>query len=259
MKAGFLVLALAAAAACSFGQASDHERLGVESEPQHRIEGTLGASWRADGRDWSSAMDASIEYGWKQILGFCLSMPAELVYSAGLDAGAWSWRLGDPSLSASRLWRGKRLKLRAELGYAYPLPRKEQREAHVFSPSLSLAGIRDPVVISMGIDGRISLPRKEGGYLVWAPFSGGLCLSAWELLNDRVGYRISISPGVSLGARRIGFGDRINPLWSLGLSLTLSWDEKAWGIQSGWNGSAESSGDGLSGAMSLRGGLRKEW
>jgi hypothetical protein len=95
-------------------------------------------------------------------------------------------------------------------------------------------------------------PRAEGGSLLWPAFSGNLSLSCWELLNDRISYRVGISPGLDLGIIRLGRRGPVIPNWRVGLSLTLSWDERAWGIQAGWSGTP------AAGSLDARGTIRVE-
>jgi hypothetical protein len=238
-------------------QTSDHQRLSVKTEARHQIEACFGALWRAASADMSAAFDASVEYTWLRRWSLCLTMPAEAEFTGGEKAEKWEFRWGDPSASGAYLWRGESFRLQASLGYAYPLEREEKRGYHAFSPSLSLATVRDPVILSVSLDARLCLPREEGGYLLWPPFAGSLSFSAWELLNDRVSYRLSLSPGLSLGVSRVGLGEAPVPRWSLGLAVTFCWDDRNWGLQTGWDGSVDSSAEG--GSLSLRGSWRKEW
>ena len=248
------IAALSAMASCLFGQSSEHQRIGIEAIERHRIEGAIECAWRAEGPGWTVVPTASLEYSWAQKLSLEVSLPAELIYS-GKAGNYWKRRWGDPCASVSYLWRGDRLRTQAELSYSYPLERREKSGAQKFSPTLSLALVRDPVILSIGLDGSFCLPREEGGYRVWAPFSGGLSLTYWELLNDRISYRVSLSPGISIGEKRLGLRDPLSLRSSIGLGVTVSWDERAWGVQGGWGGTAGSG----SGAMSIRGSLRKEW
>lgn len=237
-------------------QEAGHQRLSVESEARNRVEAALGLSWRPEASDLSAELEASLEYTWKRSLSLSLALPLCGAYDGDAQTERWRTRWGDPSVALSCLWRGESLRAQASIGYAYPLEREDARGFHAFSPSLSLSTVRDPVVLSLGLDLRLCLPRAEGGYLLWPPLSASLSLSAWELLNDRVSYRLSFSPGLSFGTERLGLGGRSEPSWSLGLGVSVSWDERAWGLQSGWGGSL---GSGGGGALSLRGSCRKEW
>jgi hypothetical protein len=250
-------LAMAASASAAQGQASGHQRIGVEAESRHRVEAGLYGAWRALGADCSDEIVASLEYSWKKSLIARLSMKGMAEYSGSREPGRWSWEWGDPGATLSYLWRGDELRVQAGLGYSYPLDRRAGGGFQAFEPSLSLALVRDPVVLTAGLDARLCLPRERGGYLAWPPFSGGLRLSYWELLNDRISYRITFSPGLSLGIRRIGLDAWAPPSWSLGMEISLSWDERGWGIQAGWAGPATPGDEG--GSLSLGGCCRKEW
>jgi hypothetical protein len=258
-----LVFLGSAAISSNFGQTSGHQRISVETESRHRLEAAADCYWRASGANWSVDFDASLEYAWKKKLSFCISMPfsGEGAESESTEKTAEpaSWSVGDPSVSASYLWRGDRRRIQAGISYAYPLESKRTRGFHAITPSLSLSVVRDPVILTIGLDARFCLPRESEGYLLWPPFSGGLSLSAWELLNDRISYRISMSPGVSLGTLRLGVGDAIVPRWSLGLAISLSWDEKNWGFQAGCGESSHSDQGSAQTALNLGGSYRKEW
>lgn len=252
--AGVIVSLVAAGGA--FAQTSAHQRLSVESEAPHQIEACLGASWRAALDDMSAVLDASLEYTWRRRLSLGVALPAEAELSGG-NAESWSLSWGDPSVTAGYLWRLDTFRVQASLGYVYPLEREVRRGYHAFSPSLSLAAVRDPVILTIGLDARLCLPQEEDGYLLWPPFSGSLSFSVWELLNDRVSYRLSLSPGLSLGVSRVGLDEPLAPRWSLAFAVAFSWDDRNWGLQAGWHGPVDSSAAG--GSLDFRGSYRKEW
>jgi hypothetical protein len=242
-----------------FAQPAEHQRVGVETEARHAIELGLSWAWSLQGYGWIGDAEAHLEYSWQKAFGLCLSLPFSGEFSAAGRGDPWSWRWGDPCVSASRLWRGEGLRVLAGIGYIYPLGAPGRLGFHAISPSLSLALVRDPVILALGLDARLCLPRKAQGYLLWPPFSGDLSLSAWELLNDRVSYRISITPGLSLGVLRLGLDESIVPRWSLGLALSFSWNERSCGLGAGWSGSADSGAGAPSLSMDLQGDYRREW
>jgi hypothetical protein len=224
-----LPFCLVLAAPPAFPQASGHQRIGVETEARHRLEASLACAWKPEGQDWSAECEASLDYAVDRILGVGLALPWSLS-SPGV------FRLGDPAASISYFWRPGRWRAQAGLRYAFPLERRKAAGFHRFTSTLSLALARDPVILALGASFATCVPREEGGSLLWPAFSGSLSLSCWELLNDRISYRVGISPGLDLGIIRLGRRDPVIPNWRVGLSLTLSWDERAWGIQAGWSG-----------------------
>jgi hypothetical protein len=244
----FSSLCLVLAAASSFAQEAGHQRVRVETEARHRLEASLACSWSPAGKDWSADCEASVEYVRDRALGLGLAMPWTLS-----SPGPSRW--GDPGASISYHWEAGRFRAQAGLRYGFPLARRKDAGFHRFAPSLSLALARDPVILTLGASFATCLPREVDGRLLWPAFSGSLSLSCWELLNDRVSYRIGVSPGLDLGTIRLGRGGPIVPSWRVGLSLTLSWDERAWGLQAGWSGRGESA----AGSADARATVRGEW
>jgi hypothetical protein len=242
-----LVFGLAIAVPFAYGQASSHQRIGVETEARHRLEASLAWAWSPVGHDWSADCEASMEYAWDRTLSIGLALPWSL-------SSPEPFRLRDPAVSISYLWRPGRFRAQAGLRYGFPLERRKDSGFHRFTPSLSLALARDPVILTLGASFATCLPREEGGCLLWPAFAGNLSLSCWELLNDRFSYRVCISPGLDLGTIRLGRRSPILPTWRVGLSLTLSWDERSWGIQAGWSGSGASA----AGSVDARGTVRVE-
>jgi len=251
-----LALALAVAREAQ-GQVSGHQRLGVERPARHRLEAGFGFSWTAADRAWNGDCEATLEYTRDSSLSISLSMPIAVTCSGDPDRERWAFRQGDPSASISYLWRGEGFRIRAGLGYACSLERRAERGYHRFSPSVSLAVVRDPAILAWSASLATCLPREDGGYLRWPALSGGFGLSFLELLNDRISYRVGMEPSFSTGILRLGLGDSAMLHWSLGLSLTVSWDERSWGVQAGWSGKAGPSAE--AGSVDAHGSLRKEW
>jgi hypothetical protein len=239
------------------GQSSEHQRVAVESESINGIELALDGAWIAEGLGWSANAAACMEYTFKKALSLRFAMPASAVKTADEGPESWSWRWEDPSASLSWLWRGEGHRFQAALSYFYPLDYQGRGDFHAWAASLSLARVRDPVILTATLDGRLSLPRASEGYFLWPPFTGSLELSALELLNDRVSYRVAISPGLDLGILRLGLDDTIVAHWSLALSLSVSWETRSWGFRAGWSGTAASGA--TAGAMNIHGAYRKEW
>lgn len=236
-------------------QEADHQRLSVQRDSRHGVEGSLALSWSAADRDWAADWEVSLEYGWRKALAFSLAMPWSISKSAKDEAARAAFRWGDPGAAVSYLWRDERYRMLAGLDYSYPLERRAGMGFHRLSPSLSLGIVRDPVVLTLGASLASGLPRQEGGYLLWPALSGNATLSYWELLNDRISFRVAVSPGFSLGLLRLGMADPPIPRWRLGLSMTVAWDERAWGVQAGWSGAAPTG----PGTVDARGSLRGEW
>jgi hypothetical protein len=241
----------------AFAQVSEHERLSVDGDLENRVEAALACSWDASALDWSLGTELAIEYERKGRASLRLSIPVQGSYEGSRALRSALWELEDPVVSAAYLWRGERLRTQAGLGYSFPMPRRQGPGFHAILPSFSLGMIRDPTILTLGLDLRLCLPRSVDGYLLWPPLSAGLCLSSWELLNDRIGYRVSLLPGFSLGSRRVGLGDPLIPRWSLGLALSLSWNERRWGLRAGWRGAADPSTN--RGSLELEASYRKEW
>ncbi len=239
----------------AFGETAEHQRVNVETESRHGIELDLDCSWIASTAGFSADVNASVEYTRGKSLGLRLSMPVEGEYSGEKKSDRLDFRMGDPSVSASYLWRGPGLRVHTGLEYGFPIIRKSDGGFHRFSPSLSLAIVRDPVILSWGVNISGCLPREEGGYLLWPPFSGSLSFGYWELLNDRISMRACVSPGCTLGVVKIGTGGRVVPRWSLGLAVAVAWNERNWGLEGSWSYGAPA---GI-GAVDIKGSVRKEW
>jgi hypothetical protein len=238
-------------------QESSHQRLSVGSEAKNQIEAGLDATWRPSSLDLSTDLSASVEYTWNRSFSLGLAMPVSGEYKSAERKGERSkWRWGDPRASLSRLWHGAASRAQCSLGYSYPLPHEEPG-FHELRPSASVALIRDPVMLSAGTDLVLRFPAEASGYLVWPPLSGGLSLSAWELLNDRVSYRVSLSPSLSFKALRVGLDDELEPRWSLSVAVSVSWDERAWGLRTGWCGDVAASS--AYGMLDAGASYRKEW
>jgi hypothetical protein len=246
---------VALAAVRAPAQSSARERIGFEEPRPNSIEASMAVSLSAAGRGWTAAPGFSLEYSRDRAFSFALSMPAAVEYAGSSSKDPWSFSWGDPAAQLSYLWHLGNSRLLASLGYAYPLEREHGR-GHALSPMLSWSALRDPVVIGLSLDGRISSPRTDGGYRLWRPFSGGIGLSYWELLNDRVSFHLRLSPRLDFGEMRLGSRDMPRPLCSIALSAGFAWDDRAWGLRAGWDGTAGSS---ASGDLSLAGALRKEW
>lgn len=240
-------------------QSSSHQRVGVEAESTHCIDAGLEGEWSVDGTDWASAIEASLEYEWRKTagIGACLQILTE---SAAVR-GAWlgSWRLGDPRVEASCLWRAEGLRTQASLHYYFPLDQNGNKSYHSLEAGWSCGVVRDPLILAVSINARLYLPREDGGYLLWPPFSGSLEFSSWELVNDKVSCRFSISPSLSLGTLRLGVDKAAEPHWALALAFCVAWNEKLWGLRAGWSGPAYSSGSAAMGTMDFQGDIRKEW
>lgn len=252
MKTAALALGLLLALP-AMGQEAAHLRLAVERVVRHRIEAGLALDWKPKGSGCDSDLEASFAYTRKERWSFGLFMPATCDFSGGAREGARAWSWGEPRVSASYLGRGDALRLSAGAGYSYPLPREGECRFHAFTATLRMAAIRDPVVLSLGLDARFNLPREYEGRLVSLPPFSSLELSAWELLNDKIGYRVSISPGLSFGERNIGLDERPEPRWFLALGLALTWENRDHGFELGWVRSMEALD------MRLRYDYRKEW
>lgn len=256
MKCRLAAFALALAVAHGAeSQVSGHQRLGVVTAALNRLEAGVDCSWEASDKAWVADCDAGVEYEWGRSLGFGLGMPWVISFSSDEEGSRWAFSWGDPSASVSIQWRGEQLRIGAGLDYTFPLDRKADRGFHRFAPSLSVAIVRDPVVLACSASLATCLPREEGGYLLWPALSGSLGLSYWELLNDRISYRFGIEPGFSLGIMRVGLDSRVEPRWRLGLSMAVAWDERKWGAQVGWSEDPSAA----SGKVGARGCLREEW
>jgi hypothetical protein len=247
MRLPVAILALSISLAGAGGELAEHQRIAVEIDRPNRLEAGFGCAWLVSAQGFVAECEASLEYAWRKALSVGLILPWTISRSTFL--------LGDPGATLAYLWRREALRLQAGLGYSYPIHMGGERGFHRFSPSLSLSVVRDPVILGWGADFASSLPREEGGYLVWPAFFGSLSFSFWELLNDRISYRVAVSPGLSLGELRIGAGERPIPAWSLEISLAVSWDERRWGLRGGWSGASPSG----SGAFDLRALYRQEW
>jgi hypothetical protein len=252
-----LFLAFALAAGASAG--AEHQRVGVEAETRGRVEAGLACSWRPLSSGFSSLVSGSVEYSWRDMVAVAVCLPILFDRDESVYREPWTSSWGDPVASLSYLWRGEARRVSAALAYSFPAYGEPRRGFHSLTPSLGLALVRDPVILSIGLEAKLCLPGERAGYLLWRPVSYGLDLSAWELLNDRVSCQVSISPSLSFGTLRLGSGDRALPAWSLALSLTLAWDERNWGLSAGWGRSTGSGGGSSDGELRLRGALRKEW
>jgi hypothetical protein len=253
-----LPLLLAALMPQVFGQSMQHQRVAVETEARNSVELGAGCGWQPQAAGWALDADAYLEYSFRNTLAFCLDMPIEGAFKSEERPRFWSWSWGDPSATLSWLWRGQGLRLQAALGYVQPLDFRGNRGFRYLTSKLSLGLVRDPAILAVGLEGKVGLPRAMRGHLLWRPFSGAVSLSAWELLNDRISYCVSVSPGLSLGTRRLGLGERMVPAWTLGLAFTVSWNTRHWGASAGWSGSAQSAGTSMA-ALNLRGTAREEW
>jgi hypothetical protein len=235
-------------------QGSPHERVGVERAARDCIEAGVGLSWLADGSDCSLSLDPTIEYSRDRSLSLSLDLPMELAFDGSGPRPKWNGAIGDAGAAVAYLWRREGYRAQAGLRYGYAFERREGG-AHSLAPSVGFALVRDPVVLSLTADLSACLPREEGGYLVWPAVSGGIGISLWELLNDRIGLRFRASPGFTFRNLRVGFPGAPIPSWRLGLGLALSWDERSWGLEAGWSGDARSG----SGAFDARTRVRGEW
>lgn len=177
------------------------------------------------------ALDAEWEFGLDLrppgILRFSMRLP--LSVRIGLE-GPWSGRSdaawGDPAVEAGAFFRRGAGFGFLGAGYAAPLgrwtrdPTRPLRPApgsgaHRLSASVGLGRIRDPAALAAAFSWAVSIPRMGVPEPVWRPADLALSLSMVEVLNDRAGLLLGLSPRLRAPALGPGADPRAGFDWDL--------------------------------------------
>lgn len=174
-----------------------------------------------DGRNLHNLrFGAKLEYAFKTHHSVTLKLPYTLALLQNPEARQTVfYSFGDISLSYEYLKQFNHINLFAGPLAAIPLAENNEyaRREGVFSASagrytlgasVSLTGIRDPVVWNAGFQYLVGLPKQERFYTSWQPgliqFSAGFS----DLINHRFGFALGITQQINLPAI---LGDRWDP------------------------------------------------
>jgi len=176
-------------------------------------------------------LDADWEFGLDLrppgILRFSIRLPLSVRIGqegpwAGRSDAAW----GDPAVEAGAFFRKGAGFRFLGAGYAAPLgrwmpdPARPLRPApgsgaHRATLSAGLGRIRDPAALSAGVSWTVSIPRPDIPGAAWRPADLSLSLSLVEVLNDRAGILLGLSPRLRAPARGPGADPESGFDWAL--------------------------------------------
>lgn len=227
LAAALSVLAASAPpAACS---EASRARTGSEEPPAL----SFRAEFRPIPQDLSvgRVLDAELEFGLdcKPPGAARCSIRLPVTVRTALD-GPWKGRtdaaIGDPSLEAGAFFRRSGGFWFLSAGYAAPLGRRTEdtdrplRPApgsgvHRVTAAAGLGRIQDPAALTAGFSWTLSLPSSGDPAPSWRPADLGFSFSLVEVLNDRAGILLGVSPRIGAPARGPGAGPDSGWSWDL--------------------------------------------
>lgn len=176
-------------------------------------------------------LDADWEFGLELrppgILRYSVRLPFSVrVGLEGPRAGRSDAAWGDPALEAGAFFRRGGFFWFFGAGYAAPLgrwmtdPGRPLRPApgsgaHLATLSAGLGRIRDPAALTAGFSWTVSIPRPDVPHACWRLADLALSLSLVEVLNDRAGILLGLSPRLLVPARGPGADPESGFDWAL--------------------------------------------
>ena len=189
----------------------DHQRLGVEKERKHLITPTVGLYFNSDRstESYDLYLDGSLglSYNYNRLFSLSLSQQVSSIVTT-LDSRS-RVALGDVGVTFSLYKRLGDYRLRGDLGYTYPLGIYDYYQSyeeninsgdgyHKPSIGLSISKIIDPTILNLSVDYTMLLFRKNRFKSTSKLGIVTLDLGVTEVLNDKLGYNISISNSLYL-------------------------------------------------------------
>ena len=176
-------------------------------------------------------LDAELEFGLdcKPPGAFRCSIRLPVTVRTALD-GPWTGRtdaaIGDPSLEAGAFFRRSGGFWFLSAGYAAPLGRRTEdpdrplRPApgsgvHRVTAAAGLGRILDPAALTAGFSWTLSLRSSGDRARSWRPAGLGFSFSVVEVLSDRAGILLGVSPRIGAPARGPGAGPDSGWSWDL--------------------------------------------
>ena len=211
----------------------DHQRLGVEKERDHLITPSIDFSFDSnnseDSFDFYLDSGLSLAYKYKNIFSLSLNQQVSTILTT--SSGRNRLTLGDVGFSLSMYKDLGDYRLRGNLGYNYPLgiynkyQIYEQKISsgdgyHKPSIGFSLSKIIDPTILNISGNYTMLLFKKERFRSISKLGIITLDLGITEVLNDKLGYNVSISNSLYLPET-----DFSNTKWSdlsSGISINFS-------------------------------------
>ncbi|MFP4363587.1 MAG: hypothetical protein ACLFR1_06930 [Spirochaetia bacterium] len=196
-----------------FAQTTEHQRIGVEEE--NRFELDLEADTDLVYSEFSQyprynlgqSFSVTFQYNSTWFLGCTFPLEFQLVSSREARVPLL-WAFGDPSISLG--WSERFGDTRMSLSGRARFPLSEwnhyaEAEGYLvpgsgrffLGISAGVSRILDPVLIRGDLAYDIGLPRKERFGTSWVPGIIALAASVTEVLNDSIGYTISLRQGIT--------------------------------------------------------------
>jgi len=231
-----LVMAMAIPLA-AVGQATEHQRIGVEKQTAWELTVESGTALRAYAvgeldaflveayaalelllsRTWS--MSATMPLSARVLAGSDVSSPAASgIGDASLSLG-WTGRAGDSRLGITATVVGPTGAWEPYEVPGGPLATGSGRWSAGLS--VSAARILDPVVLGLNLGYTAGLPRAERFGTSWEPGTVSLGLGVTEVLNDSVGYSIRLGQSLVLPTVVDGVADIDGLSYGVKASLEL--------------------------------------
>lgn len=224
-----LLTALALSSRYSYCSEAPRIRTGIQEPPALSFLVDLRPALRdlASGRVLDTEWEFGLDVRPPGILRCSVRVP--LTIRIGLE-GAWTGRSeaawGDPAVEAGAFFRRDGGFWFLGVGYAAPLGRVSADPDRPFLPvpgsgfhratvSTGWGRIRDPAALGAGFSWTVSIPRSGMPEPFWRPGDLALSLSMVEVLNDRTGLLLGLSPRLRAPPRGPGAGPDAGFDWDL--------------------------------------------
>jgi hypothetical protein len=216
------LLAGAVLAAPASGQNTDHQRVGVAAQVEHRWEAVLSAELVPWGPStWELEVSPQMSYEYNQVWGATVAVPYR--WNAQPTRPWWERQWGDAAVSFH--WAGAgEPKVHAEVTWSgQPWTDSAPRPPAV-GARVSFSQIRDPVIWGAGLS--LAAPLSVRAPWLSSGWSGGFQFSYQEVANDAWVWSLALSPRWSVAPV---WSRPVRPwTWAASLTWTLAWYELPW-------------------------------